>query len=148
MFIRSLAPIIVATLAACGAAAEPDVVVRAASVDGTKASFDVEVDGVAHVVYVDHGGEAVVAAVHDANNERECAALERDGEVRHFDAELNLQTEPADDATAMLVDLALADELSTDAPPRIEWRRIMLDCEKEGSVSPCAGDAWYLCGNC
>ncbi len=148
MLVRSLVPILIATLTACGAAAEPHVVVRAATVEGANASFDVDVDGVAHIVHVVHGDDAVVAAVHDARNERLAAALERDGEVRHFDGALQLQSEPADDAATMLLDLALAGDLRTDVPPRIEWRRRMQDCEKEGAVHPCAGDSWYLCGSC
>lgn len=146
MFIRSFSILVLAT-SVC-AVPQPRIDVRAASVDGTLTRYEVEIDGETRLVRREHLDDAIVVVVSDSAHERLFAALERDGEVRYFDAALAPIEEIGDASVSELVDVALADELTTDAPPFIESRRMMRDCEKEPELHPCSGDPWYLCGSC
>ena len=147
MFIRSIPTTLVLASSFC-AVQDPRVDVRAASVDGPLARYEVELDHQTRIVRRERMDDAVVVAVADASHERLVAALERDGEVRYFDAALAPIDEIGDEKLSELVDLALAGELRTDVPPIIESRRIMQGCEKEPELHPCDGDPWDLCGSC
>ena len=146
MFIRSISATLVLASSFC-AVQDPRVDVRAASVDGSVTRYEVELDHQTRFVRRERVQEAIVVTVADASHDRLVAALERDGEVRYFDATLAPIDELGDEGLSELVDLSLAGELTTDAPPIIESRRMMRDCEKEPELHPCDGDPWYLCGS-
>jgi hypothetical protein len=150
MYVQSFASLTLVGLLPWFCASDPaeHVVVREASVDGPTAAFRVEIDGQEHVVRRNQIDDAVIVTVADAHDVRLAAALERDGEVRYFDGELDATASIEDEAAATLVELAIDEQLSTDAPPMIELRRMMRDCEKEPALHPCNGDPWYLCGSC